>query len=53
MRPELLRFNGAVERDLAIDAWMKEQVGEPQITLVAADGADVRAIASSPGRRAR
>jgi hypothetical protein len=24
MRPELLRFNGAVERDLAIDAWMKE-----------------------------
>jgi hypothetical protein len=28
MRPELLRFNGAVERDLAIDAWMKEHPGE-------------------------
>ena len=25
---ELLRFNGAVERDPAIDAWMKEQPGE-------------------------
>jgi hypothetical protein len=28
MRTELLRFNGAVERDLAIDAWMKEHAGE-------------------------
>ena len=28
MRSELLRFNGAVERDLAIDAWMKEHPGE-------------------------
>jgi hypothetical protein len=28
MRPELLRFNGAVERDLAIDAWMKDHPGE-------------------------
>jgi hypothetical protein len=28
MRQELLRFNGAVERDLAIDAWMKEHPGE-------------------------
>ena len=28
MRTELLRFNGAVERDPAIDAWMKEQAGE-------------------------
>jgi hypothetical protein len=28
MRPELLRFNGAVERDLAIDAWMKEHPGQ-------------------------
>lgn len=28
MRPELLRFNGAVERDLAIDAWMKEHPRE-------------------------
>jgi hypothetical protein len=28
MRRELLRFNGAVERDLAIDAWMKEHPGE-------------------------
>ena len=27
MRTELLRFNGAVERDLAIDAWMKEHSG--------------------------
>jgi hypothetical protein len=27
-RSELLRFNGAVERDPAIDAWMKEHVGE-------------------------
>ena len=26
---ELLRFNGAVERDPAIDAWMKEHAGEP------------------------
>jgi hypothetical protein len=28
MRTELLRFNGAVERDPAIDAWMKEHTGE-------------------------
>src|SRR6266446_10850172 len=28
MRTELLRFNGAVERDRAIDAWMKEHAGE-------------------------
>src|SRR5262249_49539076 len=28
MRTELLRFNGAVERDPAIDAWMKERAGE-------------------------
>ena len=28
MRTELLRFNGAVERDPAIDTWMKEHVGE-------------------------
>jgi hypothetical protein len=28
MRTELLRFNGAVERDAAIDAWMKEHPGE-------------------------
>lgn len=28
MRAELLRFNGAVERDPAIDAWMKRQSGE-------------------------
>lgn len=28
MRSELLRFNGAVERDPAIDAWMKERAGE-------------------------
>ena len=28
MRSELLRFNGAVERDPAIDAWMKEHAGE-------------------------
>src|ERR1700733_14602995 len=28
MKAELLRFNGAVERDLAIDAWMKEHPGE-------------------------
>jgi hypothetical protein len=28
MRMELLRFNGAVERDPAIDAWMKEHKGE-------------------------
>ena len=28
MRAELLRFNGAVERDPAIDAWMKEHAGE-------------------------
>jgi hypothetical protein len=28
MRTELLRFDGAVERDLAIDAWMKEHAGE-------------------------
>jgi hypothetical protein len=25
MRTELLRFNGAVERDPAVDAWMKKQ----------------------------
>jgi hypothetical protein len=28
MRTELLRFNGAVERDPAIDAWMNEYGGE-------------------------
>jgi hypothetical protein len=28
MRTELLRFNGAVERDPAIDAWMRERKGE-------------------------
>jgi hypothetical protein len=28
MRTELLRFNGVVERDPAIDAWMKEHGGE-------------------------
>jgi hypothetical protein len=28
MRTELLRFNGAVERDPTIDAWMKEHPGE-------------------------
>ncbi len=27
MRTELLRFNGAVVRDPAIDAWIKEHVG--------------------------
>ncbi|HEY1986236.1 MAG TPA: DUF1801 domain-containing protein [Terracidiphilus sp.] len=27
MRTELLRFNGAVERDPAIDAWMKDHAG--------------------------
>lgn len=28
MKTELLRFNGAVERDPAIDTWMKEHAGE-------------------------
>jgi hypothetical protein len=28
MRTELLRFNGAVERDPAIDRWMKQHSGE-------------------------
>jgi hypothetical protein len=28
MRTALLRFNGAVERDPAIEAWMKEHAGE-------------------------
>jgi hypothetical protein len=28
MRTELLRFNGAAERDPAIDVWMKEHEGE-------------------------
>ncbi len=28
MRTELLRFNGAVERDSAIDAWMEQHAGE-------------------------
>src|SRR5215467_1862834 len=28
MRMQLLRFNGAVERDPAIDAWFKERSGE-------------------------
>ena len=28
MRTQLLRFNGAVERDPTIDAWMKEHAGE-------------------------
>jgi hypothetical protein len=28
MRTDLLRFNGAVERDPAIEAWMEEHAGE-------------------------
>ena len=28
MKTEILRFNGAVERDRAIDAWMKKHAGE-------------------------
>ena len=28
MRTELLRFNGAVQRDPKIDSWMKEHAGE-------------------------
>lgn len=28
MRTDLLRFNGTVERDTRIDAWMKERSGE-------------------------
>jgi hypothetical protein len=28
MRTDLLRFNGVVERDPAIDAWMKQHAGE-------------------------
>ena len=28
MRTDLLRFNGAVERDPAINAWLKEHLGE-------------------------
>jgi hypothetical protein len=28
MRAETLRFNGAVERDPAIDAWMQQRAGE-------------------------
>jgi hypothetical protein len=28
MRTEMLRLNGAVERDPAIDAWMREHAGE-------------------------
>ena len=28
LRTELLRFNGAVERDPAIDAWMKQHPGD-------------------------
>jgi len=28
MKAQLLRFNGAVERDPAIDAWMKDRAGE-------------------------
>jgi hypothetical protein len=28
MREQLLRFDGAVERDPAIDAWMQERAGE-------------------------
>ncbi len=28
MKPALLRFNGALERDPAIDAWMKAHAGE-------------------------
>jgi hypothetical protein len=28
MRTELLRFNGAVERDPAIEAWMEKRAGE-------------------------
>src|ERR1700678_353321 len=34
MTTELLRFNGAVERDPAIDAWMDEHEGELGATAV-------------------
>ena len=39
MRTELLRFNGAVERDPAIDAWMKAHAGE--LGAIAAQWFDV------------
>jgi hypothetical protein len=31
MKTELLRFNGAVERDPAIDSWMTAQAGEWEV----------------------
>ena len=45
MRTELLRFNGAVERDPAIDAWMdawmKEQAGAGELGAIAHQWFDV------------
>ena len=39
MTTELLRFNGAMERDPAIDAWMKRHQGE--LGAIAREGFDV------------
>src|ERR1700732_1749408 len=46
MRTALLRFNGAVERDLAIDAWMKEHPGE--LGAIAHDGCPVASLGDAP-----
>lgn len=35
MKSELLRFNGAVERDPAIDAWMKTKVQASELGAIA------------------
>ena len=59
MRTELLRFNGAVERVPAIDAWMKEHAGELGaiahywFEMMRKCGDEVRLSATirSPGRR--
>jgi hypothetical protein len=57
MRTELLRFNGAVERDPAIDAWMKEHAGElgaiahQWFEVMRKCGDEVRGVAESTGAR--
>ena len=41
MRTELLRFNGAVERDPAIDAWMKTKENAGELGAIAHQWFDV------------
>jgi hypothetical protein len=51
MKAKLLRFNGAVERDPAIDAWIREHVSglgsNPKVRLADQPGATQRTTRGS------